>query len=168
LKRLLLILLLMVASAPLSLQAKEDPALRASGQGIGDEELEPKDPFIATTLSVLPGVLLHGTGSFYAGDYEWGSKMLVTELVGTGIALWGYSLVHEPEGWNPYFGGADNTRQAGYWIKFGGVVMLAASWIGDVSNASAAAEDWNRDHALQFQLDSYNGTGARLALASNF
>ena len=148
--------------------AADDPALKASNRNIGDEELEPKDPVLATTFSVLPGIVFHGFGSYYAGDYEWGNKMLVMEIVGAGIAIWGHNLIHSPENWNPYFGGTDNSRQAGYWVKAGGVTMLALSWVGDVAYASEAADSWNKDHQMQFQMDSYDGTGARIMLAGHF
>lgn len=148
--------------------AAEDPSLRGSNRNIGDEELEPKDPILATTFAVIPGIIFHGFGSYYAGDTEVGNRMLVTEIVGGGLALWGHNVIHFASDWNPYFGGTDNSRQAGYWIKAGGVLLLVGSWIGDVANASTAAENWNRDHALQFQIDSYNDTGARIILASRF
>jgi hypothetical protein len=146
----------------------DDPTLRGGSRNIGDEELEPKDPILATTFSVLPGVIFHGFGSYYAGDTEFGNKMLVTEIAGAGISIWGYSLIHEPDKWDPYFGGTDNARQAGYWVEAGGVTLLVASWIGDVANASDAATTWNNDHQMQFQMDSYYGTGVRLAMAEHF
>ena len=169
-KKLFLLLLLagLIASPGVARAMSEDPASRSSNRNIGDEELEPKDPVLATTFSILPGVVFHGFGSYYAGDPQWGNKMLVMEIVGGGIALWGHNLIHTPENWDPYFGGTDNSRQAGYWIKAGGVAMLFMSWVGDVANASEAADSWNKDHALQFQMDSYDGTGARLMLASRF
>jgi hypothetical protein len=171
LKKLFLLLLtfgVFCAVTPSLSLAAEDPAVRPGHRNIGDEELEPKDPALATTFSVLPGVLIHGFGSYYAGDYEWGNKMLVMEIIGGGIALWGFNMVHSPENWDPYFGGAENSKQAGYWIKAGGVTMLALSWVGDVAYASEAADSWNKDHQMQFQMDSFNGTGARLMLASRF
>lgn len=148
--------------------AAADPYIKGSQRAIGDEDLEPKDPILATTFSVLPGVVFHGFGSYYAGDYEWGNKMLVMEIMGGGLALWGHNVIHQASNWDPYFGGADNSRQAGYWIKAAGVLLIVGSWVGDVANASEAAESWNRDHSMQFQLDSYDGTGARLQLASRF
>ncbi len=164
--------MLLVTSVAVSHQALaasgDDPSMRGSNRSIGDEELEPKDPVLATTFSVLPGIVFHGFGSYYAGDNEWGNKMLVTEIVGGSLALWGHNVIHSASDWDPYFGGADNSRQAGYWIKAAGVILLVGSWVGDVANASEAAENWNKDHALQFQMDSYDGSGARLMLASRF
>jgi len=53
-------------------------------------------------------------------------------------------------------------------FKAGGVTLLALSWIGDVAYASEAADSWNKDHQMQFQMDSYDGTGARIMIASRF
>jgi hypothetical protein len=135
-------------------------------QNIGDEDVEPKDVTMATIFSVLPGVLFHGAGNYYAGDYQFGTKMLVMEIFGGGLALWGYNVIHSPQNWGPYFG--NNTPQAGYWIKAAGVGLLAVSWVGDVSTAAGAADSWNKDHQLEFQMDTFNGTGARMTLAANF
>jgi hypothetical protein len=171
LKKLLLLLLLVgifSATAPSLSLAADDPANRPGHRNIGDEEIEPKDPALATLFSVMPGLLFHGFGSYYAGDYEWGNKMLVMEIFGGGLALWGHNLIHNPGAWDPYFGGADNSQQAGYWVKAGGVTLLALSWIGDVAYASEAADSWNKDHQMQFQMDSYDGTGARIMIASRF
>ena len=133
---------------------------------IGDEEVEGKDPLTATLLAVVPGVLIHGFGNYYAGDYEFGTRMLVAQVLGTSLALLGYNIIHQPENWGPYFGG--EVPQAGYWIKAGGMVLLVLSWVGDLATASDAAESYNKEHSYQFQLDSYNDSGARLMLSSRF
>jgi hypothetical protein len=170
LKKLFLLLLLAALSAApnCAFAMPDDPAARASNRNIGDEEIEPKDPVLATTFAVLPGIVFHGFGNYYAGDYQWGNKMLVMEIIGGGIALWGHSLIHESSNWDPYFGSDANSQQAGYWVKAGGVTMLVVSWIGDVAYASEAADSWNKDHQMQFQMDSFNGTGLRLAFAGKF
>jgi len=139
---------------------------QSSERNIGDEEMQPKEPYLATMYSVLPGVLIHGTGNFYAGDYQFGTKMLVMEILGGAMSLWGYNLIHQPGNWGPYFGNEE--PQAGYWIKAAGVGLLAVSWVGDVATAADAADTWNKDHQLEFQMDSMNGTGARLSLSAKF
>jgi hypothetical protein len=170
LKKLFLLLLLaaLYAVPNSAFAVPDDPTARASNRAIGDEEIEPKDPALATVFSVLPGIVFHGSGNYYAGDYEWGNKMLVMEIIGGGIAIWGHSLIHESSNWDPYFGSDQNSQQAGYWIKAGGVAMIFASWVGDVATASDAADSWNKDHQMQFQMDSYNGTGVRMALGTSF
>jgi hypothetical protein len=168
LKKFLAIALLALMAAPNLCQAEpgKDPTVSGSSQGIGDEELEAKDPIMAEVFSVLPGIVIHGSGNYYAGDYKFGTKMLTMEIFGSGLALWGYDVIHQPENWGPYFG--SNSQQAGYWIKAAGVAMLSISWIGDVATSGAAADSWNKDHALELQMDSFNGTGARLSVMAKF
>jgi hypothetical protein len=168
LKKLLAIALLSVLAAPswLAADASKSPTVSTGSQGIGDEEIEAKDPIMAEVFAVLPGIVIHGAGNYYSGDYKFGTKMLTMEIFGTGLALWGYDVIHQPENWGPYFG--SNSQQAGYWIKAAGVAMMGISWIGDVATAGDAADSWNKDHALELQMDSYNGTGARLSLLAKF
>jgi hypothetical protein len=168
LKNLLAITFLALLIAPNLLHAElsKDPTVTSSSQGIGVEAAEAKDPIMAEVFSVLPGMLIHGSGNYYAGDYKFGTKMLTMELFGAGLAMWGYDVIHQPENWGPYFG--SNSQQAGYWIKAAGVAMMSISWIGDVATAGEAADSWNKDHALELQMDSFNGTGARLSLLAKF
>lgn len=168
LRKLLFLLLILMLGLPAFSQAANNAFGQPSGasQRIGDEDIEPKDPLMATVFSILPGLVFHGSGNIYAGDYENGSKMLVMEIFGGGIALWGHNIIHSPENWGQYFG--DSTDQAGYWIKAGGVGLVVASWIWDVATAPGAAESWNSDNQIRFQMDSFNGTGARLAMATRF
>lgn len=137
----------------------------AKSQTIGADEAEGKDPMLATVFAILPGVVFHGFGNFYAGDYEFGTRLLVSELLGAGIALWGHNVIHNSSDWTPYFG--DSSQQAGYWIKAIGVTLICASWIGDVSTASEAAQSYNKDHQIQFQLES-RYDGVQLALTGHF
>lgn len=160
----LLLLLAPAVGAPA--ETIKDSSLRATSQSIGDEEIEPKDPFMAEIFSVLPGAVFHGSGNFYAGDTRFGTKMLTMEILGGGLSMWGYNVIHQPENWGPYFG--DNSQQAGYWIKAAGVGMVLISWIGDIATASEAADSWNKDHALEMQMDSFDGTGAKLTLVAKF
>jgi hypothetical protein len=158
------LLLALAAGAPA--ETVKDPSLKATSQSIGDEEVEPKDPFMAEVFAVLPGVAFHGSGNFYAGDTKFGTKMLTMEILGGGFAMWGYNIIHQPDNWGPYFGA--NSQQAGYWIKAGGVAMVLISWIGDIATASEAADSWNKDHALELQMDSLDGNGAKLTLMAKF
>jgi len=134
-------------------------------QSIGDDEQEGKDPLLATVLSVLPGVVFHGFGNYYAGDYSFGTRMLTMEILGVGLALWGHNVIHAPENWGPYFGGS--TDMAGFWIKAAGVGLIAISWVGDVATAADAAESFNKDHQIQFQLES-RLDGVQLSMSHRF
>ena len=135
-------------------------------QTIGDEEVEGKDPILATVYSILPGLVIHGFGNYYAEDYEYGTRMLVMEILGGGLALWGHHIIHNNETWGHYFGGS--TTDAGYWIKAAGVGMIILSWIGDVTTAGAAAENYNHEHQIRFQLETLRDGTPALALTSRF
>ncbi len=134
-------------------------------QTVGEDEADGKDPLLATFFSVLPGIAVHGFGNLYAGDYEFGTRLLVGEIIGTGIAIWGYNMIHEPQNWGPYFG--DQAPQAGYWIKAAGVGLIIITWIADVATAGEAAESYNKDHQIQFRLET-RYDGVQLALDHRF
>jgi hypothetical protein len=137
----------------------------AQSRNIGEDEAEPKDPLLATLFSVFPGVVIHGFGNFYAGDYDNGTRMLTMELIGGGMALWAHNIIHNPDAWGAYFG--DQTTSAGYWIKAGGVGLMAISFIWDVASAGEAAQSFNKDHQINFQLES-RLDGMQLALSHRF
>lgn len=143
-----------------------DQSQNQGSQNIGDENVVAKDQYMATLYSIIPGIIFHGSGNFYAEDYAFGTEMLVMEIIGGGVAILGYNMIHEPQHWGQYWG--NEMPQAAYWVKAAGVSLLAVSWVGDVATAPGAADDWNHDHQLELQMDSYNATGVRLTLAANF
>jgi len=151
---------------PLLLAAADSLSQNKVSQNIGDEEISSKEPYVATIFSILPGIVFHGSGNFYGGDTQFGTEMLVMEIIGGGLSIWAYNVIHSPQNWGPYFG--NEQPQAGYWLMAGGVGLLTISWVGDVATAPGAAENWNKDHQLEFQMDSFNGHGARLTLATTF
>jgi hypothetical protein len=137
----------------------------AQSQNIGEEETEPKDPLLATVFAVMPGIVFHGFGNFYAGDYDDGTRMLTVEIFGGGLALWGNSILHNPSDWGPYFGA--DAQSAGYWIEAGGVALMAASWVWDVSTAGQEAQSFNKDHDINFRMDS-RYDGLQFAISKRF
>ena len=164
----LLILLAFSALLPAADSGTYNPNYRYSGpqsQSIGEEEVQGKDPLLATVFAVLPGVALHGFGNYYAGDYESGTRMLTMEILGTGLAMWAHNVIHESSNWTPYFG--DQAQSAGYWIKATGVGLVAVSWVWDIATAGEAAQSYNKDHQIQFQLES-RYDGLQLGLVHRF
>lgn len=137
----------------------------AQSQNIGEDEAEAKDPLLATVFSVLPGIVFHGFGNFYAGDYDNGTRMLTMEILGGGLAIWAHNIIHNQSNWSVYFG--DQTPSAGYWIKAGGVGLVAISWVWDVATAGEAAQSYNKDHQINFQLEG-RYDGLQVALNHHF
>ena len=137
------------------------------GSSIADEDIKGKDPMLATVFSVLPGVIIHGFGNYYAGDYAFGTRMLVLELVGAGVWAWGNHMLHKPWVWDEYFADESRAKKAGYWISAIGVTAVIISWLGDVATAHKAADTYNRDHQIQFHLEAMDSGGA-LKLSKHF
>lgn len=141
-------------------------SLNDQSQSIGEDEVKPKSPILATFFSVIPGAIVHGAGNFYAGDYDDATTMLTMEICGGGIALWGYNIIQFPQNWGPYFG--DSTGQAGYWIEAGGWTLIITSFIWDVTTSGKEVISYNNDHAVNFDLQSRGDGRTELALNAHF
>ena len=171
---LVLALILLLNSSPLRAEAGKiyTPSYRYSGpQGssIADEDVVGKDPLLATVFSILPGVVVHGFGNYYAENYDFGTRMFITELVGIGLWAAGTNIVQQPENWEPFFGGSHehSIQQAGHWVTAGGITLFVLSFLGDLATAHKAAESYNKDHQLHFQLETHLGAPT-LALVARF
>jgi hypothetical protein len=57
------------------------------------------------------------------------------------------------------FGGASDHSidRAGQWVRAGGIGLVIVSFLGDLATAHKAAESYNKDHQLQFQLETRLG-----------
>jgi len=170
----LLMVLGLAGNQVLHAQANDDqpyrPDYRYSGPQsaqISEDEASGKDPIMATMFALLPGVAIHGFGNYYAEDYTFGNHMLAMEILGGGLAWWGYGLIHQPDSWNHYFGDNGTTIQAGYWVKASGLALIVLSWVGDVATASDAAAQYNSEHDLHFKLEGEINT-PRVTLCYNF
>jgi hypothetical protein len=117
------------------------------------DSLKLKDPNMALLYAVIPGVLIHGSGHFYAGKTKTGAVLLGSELVGgtffsIGVVGKGMSQLEGGEPW----------KYGNVFMAFGGFLFFG-SWIYDIIGAPLAVQRENREFLqgrnvrLRFDLD---------------
>ena len=102
--------------------------------GITEYESLKKDPVVGASLSLFPGVVLHGTGNIYAGDIETGLWLLGFE--GLSIAMLGLSL-----GFTDSF--PDPSIAIGTLVT--GVFLFIGTWIQDIVTTQSVIREHNED-----------------------
>ncbi len=107
-----------------------------------------KDPKRAIFYAFIPGILVHGSGHFYAGKTKTGFWLLGAEVVGAYLVFTA-ALAEFPEGeYDP------NDELWG----FGGLVLFVGSWVYDVVKSPLVVKKQNeellqRKHSeLKFQI----------------
>ena len=103
------------------------------------DSLKLKDPNMALLYAVIPGVVIHGSGHFYAGKTKTGVVLLGSELVGGTIFYIG--------GLDKAFSQSKGGKLGIYgdiFIAFGGVLFVG-SWIYDLVGAPLAVQRENRE-----------------------
>ncbi|MCE5301237.1 MAG: hypothetical protein LLG37_10265 [Spirochaetia bacterium] len=122
--------------------------------GIIDEVvLEPKDPVMATVLAFGPGLAVHGWGNLYAEDFNMGLTLLGVEILSIGAMTLGYIINTDPDLTEIYGGNNDDDRRRGGAITFAfGFVFFLASWMADIVQAGKKAEQYNKEHNLEFRM----------------
>lgn len=96
--------------------------------------LKLKSPYLAVFYSVIPGVLFHGSGHFYAGKGGTGSLLLGLETAG-GLLLYLGSLSTFQGSSHQY-----DTDAMGYT----GLLLFVGSWVYDVVGSPIAVVRQNR------------------------
>jgi hypothetical protein len=103
------------------------------------DSLKLKDPNMAVLYAVIPGVVIHGSGHFYAGKMGTGAVLLGCGAAGATIFYYGI--------WGK-----------GSYMAFGGFLFFG-SWIYDLVGAPHAVQKENREFLqgrnvrLRFDLD---------------
>ena len=108
-----------------------------------------KDPKMAVFYAIMPGVLVHGAGHFYAGKYTTGVILVGSEVVGGSLLFIGG------------LSGLEKTSatMTGGLLMLAGGLLFAGSWAYDLIAAPAAVKKENekllekKSVALEFQLD---------------
>ena len=121
-------------------------------------------PKMAVFYAIVPGIVVHGSGHFYAGEKTAGWVLVGGEIVGIGMVT--YSIM---SGFGEAAGGADpdmDDEIAG----FVGLTLFVGTWIYDVIGAPLALEKQNRELRgkksanLKFEFDdTHNSIKALLA-----
>lgn len=86
---------------------------------------------MAAFYSVIPGVLVHGSGHFYAGDARMGARLLGAEAAG-GLLISG-SVVLTMAG----------AQTAAGFAVLSGAILFVGSWAYDVIGAPLAVQKYN-------------------------
>ncbi len=154
--------------------AVQNPEKRASKSLPGE-----KSPLIAGSLAFFPGVVVHGTGHFYAGSYLGGLGLLALEGMSayliyentTGLAGDINTFTQSTQG------GSIPTNFSDFYTRFG-IVTVASfaflySWFDDMSGAPTAAKLYNRrleaqQSSAQLGLAPLQTGGAMVSMKVNF
>lgn len=112
------------------------------------QSLKTKSPYMAIFYSVIPGVVIHGSGHIYAGKLSTGLLLFGSEVVGVGVIFFG-SLSGMDSG--VPMGGGDNAI-------FIGTALFLCSWIYDIVESPVVVIKQNqkllqgKNAQLKFQI----------------
>jgi hypothetical protein len=98
------------------------------------DSIKLKDPKMAVFYAFIPGIVVHGSGHFYARKTKTGFLLLGAEVVGV-------SLV----GWSAFataMGGYDPGVEL---LGFGGLMLFVGSWVYDVVGSPIAVVKTNKN-----------------------
>lgn len=104
-------------------------------------------------LAVAPGLLLHGVGHLYIGEYQTAWQLLAAELLGAALVVGGLLMEQPAQGSGPSGG----IRRA---MIHTGSVLFVASWLADVLGSFKGAS--------QFDPDIRATQGSRLGIAYRY
>jgi hypothetical protein len=114
-----------VASAPAGAGA-DDPSPAAP-------RLAPGRRALAVSASLVPGALLHGAGSWVAGEQTLARRLLWIELAGLGLAAGGGALLLAT-------GASRQHSTPSIAMVVSGIAVFATSWAADIYSAAGGAE----------------------------
>jgi hypothetical protein len=95
--------------------------------------LKRKSPYMAIFYSFIPGIIVHGSGHFYAGDARTGSRLLGAEAAGGLLIVGGFFL-----------GLAGVQTEAGFAVLSGGILFVG-SWVYDVVRSPLVVKKHNKE-----------------------
>ncbi len=92
-----------------------------------------KSPYMAILYAFVPGIIIRGSGHFYAGDRRTGSRLLGAEAAGGLLIAGGF-----------YLGLAGVQTEAGFAL-LSGVILFVGSWVYDVVGSPLVVQKQNKD-----------------------
>ncbi|MGB8657848.1 MAG: P13 family porin [Candidatus Zixiibacteriota bacterium] len=104
------------------------------------DSLKLKDPRMAVFYAVIPGIIVHGSGHFYAGKTKTGAALLGSELVGGALAFVGAVGKGMSE-----MDGGQSTWEAGDVLMVTGTILFVGSWLYDLIGAPLALQKRNEE-----------------------
>lgn len=164
--------------------ANPTPAPKAEEAKTGRDVVAftPKNPVVAGGLAVFPGVLVHGSGHFYAGYHLKGLGLLALE----GVSGW---LIYRNgnDVYNDVKTLMDSKDDTHHFFPTDvselttrvGIVSVATflwffTWLDDISGAPIATIKWNEKHEMEAReaalrlLPTQDMQGMMLSLKTNF
>jgi hypothetical protein len=126
-----------------------------------------KDPGKALLYALLPGLVVHGAGHFYAGDKTAGWALVGGEVLG--LCLIAYAAGARSD-YKPLSSDLDDEAET---IGYFGAGLFVGTWIYDVIGAPLAVQRENREFlggeniGLRFDLD-HTSHSVRIQIAKRF
>jgi hypothetical protein len=118
------------------------------------DSIKLKDPNMAVFYAIVPGILVHGTGYFYAGKTKTGLLLLETEVAGGVFMFMALASAFRAPG--------QHQLEADL-MAWTGAILFGGSWVYDVIGSSIAVKMENRklfgrkSANLEFEFDhKYN------------
>ncbi|MFH1336452.1 MAG: hypothetical protein ABII96_08035 [Candidatus Zixiibacteriota bacterium] len=128
---------------------------------IGINSYKTKSSYVALFYSFVPGIIVHGSGHFYAGKTNTGYLLLGTEAAGLLLLYMGFEVA---------FGGSAYQTDADL-MGWTGLALFSGSWLYDIIGSPIAVHKRNKEllkkknTELRFQPKD---SGLRLVLVYHF
>jgi hypothetical protein len=106
---------------------------------------------VPVAAAVVPGVLLHGSGHFAAGEGATAWSLLKVETLGLGLVVAGFGTLAAT-------GSSPKTAEPAIWAISAGVGLFSTSWLADVYGVLAPAGGTGAPIRLQPTLEARLGT----------
>lgn len=109
----------------------------ALGAGFQERpEDQPAGSFLATTLAIVPGIILHGTGHYVSNDKDAAWRLFFHEIGGLALTLGGYFLEKSTNN-------SGETAAASRTLMVTGMLLNVGSWVADIVGSYRGAQSFS-------------------------